>query len=104
MFEALRGIACFVTVSVSLLYGSRIAWYCGKKCHFQEKPATRKQAIFESIPAATLVYFFGFLIIFSLLINGVVTIVVSALTSAILLSSMVVSMAIPEFKRKPTRR
>jgi hypothetical protein len=104
MFEALRGIACFVTVSVSLIYGTRIAWVCGKKCNFNEKPEDKIHAISERFPAAAVVYFFGFLIIFSLCINGIVTIVVSSLTSAILLSGYVVSMAMPELKRKPTTK
>jgi hypothetical protein len=101
MFEALRGITCFVTVSVSLLYGTRIAWVCGKKCQFKELPENKKQALAESIPAAAIVYFFGFLIIFSSCIDGFVTIAASALTSSILLSGFVVSMAMPELKRKP---
>lgn len=104
MFEALRSIACFVTVSVCLLYGTRIAWCCGKKCNFKETPDHRKHALFESLPAATLIYFFGFLIVFNLLVNGFVTILISSVTSAILLSGMVVSMSIPELKRKPTPR
>lgn len=104
MFEALGGIACFVTVFVSLLYGTRIAWVCGKKCNFREDPEDKKQAISESLPAATLIYFFGFLIIFSFCINGFVTIVVCSLTSAILLAGFVVSMTMPELKRKPTAR
>ncbi len=104
MFDALSGIACFVTATVSLLYGTRIAWVCGKKCNFKEKPEDKIHAIFESIPTATAVYFFGFLIIFSLCINGLLTIVVSSLTSAILLSGFVVSMAMPELKRKPSNR
>jgi hypothetical protein len=101
MFEALRGIACFVTVSVSLIYGTRIAWGCGEKCTFKEKPEDKIHAILKSIPAATVVYLFGFLIIFSYCINGFLTIVVSSLISAMLLSGFVVSMAMPELKRKP---
>lgn len=101
MFEALRGIACFVTATVSFIYGTRIAWACGKKCNFQENPEEKKHAIAESLPAAALVYLFGFLIVFSLSINGFVTIVVSSLTSAILLAGMVVTMAMPELKRRP---
>jgi hypothetical protein len=104
MFEALRGMACFVTVSVSLIYGTRIAWFCGKKCNFKEDPEKRKQTLFESIPSAILVYFFGFVIIFSLNIDGFVTILVCSLTSAILLSSTVVTMAMPDLRRKPTAK
>jgi hypothetical protein len=104
MFDALKGLFCFVTVSVSFIYGTRIAWVCGKKCNFKEKPEDKIHTIFESIPAAALVYFFGFLIIFSLFINGVLTIIVSSLTSSILLSGFVVSMAMPELKRKPFKK
>lgn len=104
MFDALRGMACFVTISVSLIYGTRIAWVCGKRCHFMEEPARKKQTLSESIPAATLIYFFGFLVIFNLFLSGFVTILVTSLTSAILLSGMVVTMAMPELKRRPTSK
>ncbi len=104
MFEALRGMACFVTISVSLIYGTRIAWVCGKKCNFKEDPENKKQSLSESIPAATLIYFFGFLVIFNLCISGFVTILVTSLTSAILLTGTVVTMAMPELKRRPTAK
>ena len=104
MFEALRGMACFVTISVSLIYGTRIAWVCGKKCNFNEEPENKKQALYESTPAATLIYFFGFLVIFNLCISGFVTIFVTSLTSAILLTGAVVTMAMPELKRRPTTK
>lgn len=102
MFDALSGIACFVTVSVSLIYGTRIAWFCGRKCNFNENPEHRMHALFESVPAAAVIYFFGFLLVFGYFINGFLPIVLSSLTSAILLSALVVSMAMPELKRKPT--
>lgn len=101
MFLALKGITCFVTVTVCLIYATRIAWVCGKKCNFKAEPGERKHAIYESFPAATGLYFFGFVVIFSLAIDGFVTIFVCALTSAILLSSMVLAMAMPELKRRP---
>ncbi len=104
MFEALRDIASFVTVTVSLLYGTRIAWMCGKQCTFKEIPEEKKHVLIECIPAAAVVYLFGFLIIFSLSINGLLTIIVSSLTSAILLSGLVISMAMPELKRKPPEK
>lgn len=101
MFDALKGIACFVTAVVSFLYGTRIAWACGKKCNFNEKPEIRMHALFENIPAATIVYFFGFVIVFSHFIDGILTIIVSSLTSSILLAGFVVSLVMPELKRKP---
>jgi hypothetical protein len=100
MFEALSGMFCFVTAAVSLIYGTRIAWVCGKKCNFKEEPADKKLILSESIPSATAVYFFGFMIVFGYFIDGFVTIFLFSITSAILLSHMVVTMVMPELKRK----
>lgn len=101
MIEILCGLISFVTATVSFLYGTRIAWVCGKKCKFQESPADRKQLILMSIPAATAVYLFGFLIVFISIFDGFVTVLMPALTSAILLSLLMVSMPMPELRRKP---
>jgi hypothetical protein len=103
MFEALKGIASFVTVVVSFLYATRIAWVCGRKCNFKVRPEDRMHALYESIPAAVLIYLFGFLVIFSLCIDGVLSIVVSSLTSSILLAGFVVSLAMPELRRRPPK-
>ncbi|MGK2907656.1 MAG: hypothetical protein ACSLFH_15135 [Desulfuromonadales bacterium] len=102
MFEALIGIFGFVTATVSFLYGTRIAWVCGKKCHFKEDPENKKLLLSESLPSASAVYFFGFVIVFSLFFDGFLTVFVSSLTSAILLSHMIVTMAMPEMRRKPS--
>lgn len=104
MFEVMSGMLCFVTAMVSLLYGSRISWICGKKCAFKEQPEIKKQTLIESVPAAIAVYFFGFVVLFSYFINGVIVIVVSSITSAIILAIMVVSMAMPELRRRPSNR
>jgi hypothetical protein len=101
MFDALSGIFCFVTASVSFLYGTRIAWVCGKKCDFKADPESRMHLIVESLPSAALVYFFGFLLIFGYVINGFLTILICSLMSAVLLAGFVVSMAMPQLKRKP---
>ena len=101
MFEALREIFCFVTAAVSFIYGTRVAWFCGKKCPFREKPAARKELLMESVPAAIFIYFFGFVIVFNFAFDGFVTISVFSLISAIVLTNLVVSMAMPELKRKP---
>jgi uncharacterized protein (DUF983 family) len=102
MFDALSGMACFVTATVSFLYGTRIAWLCGKRCNFNEECEYKKQTLRGNLPAAIVVYFFGFLVVFSVMTNGLVTVVISALTSAILLSSFVVSMSMPSLKRNPS--
>lgn len=100
MFEALLGIFCFVTAAVSLIYGTRIAWMCGKRCNFKADPQDKKLLLFESIPSATAVYFFGFVVVFSYFMNGFFTIFLFSITSAIILAHMVVTMAMPELKRK----
>ena len=104
MFDIMSGMFCLVTASVSLIYGTRIAWMSGKKCDFKEDPHNKIHIVLESIPAATAVYFFGFIILFACLMDGPLTIFVSSLTSAILLAGFVVSMAMPELKRKPNNK
>ena len=104
MFHALQGIFCFVTATVSFLYGTRIAWVCGKRCQFHEDPHNKKVLLAESLPAASAVYFFGFVIIFSLIFDGFLTVFVPSITSAILLAHMVVTMAMPTLKGKRTGR
>jgi hypothetical protein len=99
MFEALKDIACFVTAFVSFLYGTRVAWVSGKKCQFSERPEDKTQSLRNSIPVATIIYFFGFLIVFSSVFSGFLTWIVFSLTSAIILASLVVSTAMPELKR-----
>ena len=102
MFDALKDIMCFVTAFVCFLYGTRIAWVCGKKCQFSQKPEIRYQSLFSNIPAAAIFYFFGFLIAFSYAFDVFLAKLVFSVTSAVLLSNLVVSIAMPELKRKPT--
>ena len=104
MFDIMSGMFCLVTASVSLIYGTRIAWISGRKCDFKTDPNNKLHIVLESIPAATAVYFFGFIIIFAYFIDGPLTIFVSSLTSAILTAGFVVSMAMPELKRKPDEK
>jgi hypothetical protein len=104
MFEALQGIFCFVTAAVSLIYGTRIAWMCGKRCNFKADPKDKKLLLFESIPSATAVYFFGFVVVFSYFMNGFLTVFLFSITSAIILAHMVVTMAMPELKRKSSSK
>jgi len=101
MIGILCGLISFVTATVSFLYGTRIAWVCGKKCNFKETPAIRKQLLSMSIPAATALYLFGFLIVFSTLFDGFVSVLMPAITSAMLLSFLMVSLPMPELRRKP---
>jgi hypothetical protein len=101
MFEALKDIVCFATTFVCFLCGTRIAWASGKKCQFNQKPEARFESLLRSIPSASIIYFFGFLIVFSYVFNGFMSKTVFSITSAFLLAITVVSMAMPELKRKP---
>jgi len=48
-----------------------------------------------------MVYSFGFFIAFSYYVNGTLPKIVFSLTGATILSTLIVSMAMPELKRKP---
>ncbi len=102
MFDLVSKMFCFVTATVSFLYGTRILWACGKKCNFVVAPAEKKQSLKATIPGGFVVYFFGFLIVFNEVLSGTLTIVTTSLVSALLLSHFVVSMAMPELKRNPS--
>jgi hypothetical protein len=102
MFHMLSGMFCFVTATVSFLYGTRICWVCGKKCTFDLAPAERIRTLKANIPGAFVVYSFGFIVAFSAILNGPVKILITALISALLLSHFVISMAMPAFKRNPS--
>ena len=102
MFDLVSEMFCFVTATVSFLYGTRILWACGKKCNFVVAPAEKKQSLKATIPGGFIVYCFGFLIVFNEVLSGTLTIVMTSLISALLLSHFVVSMAMPELKRNPS--
>ena len=102
MFEMVSEMFCFVTATVSFLYGTRILWACGKKCNFVVAPAEKKQSLKATIPGGVVVYSFGFLIVFTEVLSGTLTIVMTSLVSALLLSHFVISMAMPELKRNPS--
>ena len=102
MFHMLSGMFCFVTATVSFLYGTRICWICGKKCNFDVDPAEKKQILKANIPGGFAVYSFGFIVVFSAVLNGALTVVITSLVSAFLLSHFVISMAMPALKRNPS--
>ncbi len=102
MFDMVSGMFCFATATVSFLYGTRICWVCGKECHFGVKPSEKKQIITASMPSGFAVYSFGFFVVFSVTLNGALTIATTSLISALLLSHFVVSMAMPALRRNPS--
>jgi hypothetical protein len=103
MFDMVSGMFCFVTATVSFLYGTIIFCICVKKCNFEVAPAEKKQSLKATMPGGFAVYFFGFLVVFSEVLNGTLAIVITSLISSLLLSHFVISMAMPELKRNPSR-
>jgi hypothetical protein len=102
MFDMVSEMFCFVTATVSFLYGTRICWICGKKCNFGVAPAEKKQSLKATIPGGFVIYFFGFLVVLNEGLSGTLTIFITSLISALLLSHFVISMAMPELKRNPS--
>ena len=102
MFDMVSGMFCFLTATVSFLYGTRICWVCGKECKFDVDSAEKKQILKANIPGGFAVYSFGFFVVFSAVLNGALTIVITSLISALLLSHFVISMAMPALKRNPS--
>jgi len=102
MFDMVSGMFCFVTAIVSFLYGTRICWVCGKECNFKVAPAEKKRILRLNMPGGFAVYLFGFLVVFTTILNGITTIVITSLISAFLLSHFVISMAMPSLKRDPS--
>jgi len=101
MYEMLAGLICFVTMSVSLIFGTRITWHYGRKCQFRELAGDRKQILRGIFPVAVLIYSLGFISLFSLIFDGFGTILLYAFTSAVVLTAMVFSIAMPEMTRRP---
>ena len=101
MLEAFGAVVAFVTISVNFIYATRIAWSCGKKCDFKADPADKKPILRASVPAAAAIYSVGYIIIFNYVFDGFITILVFAVTSAIITANLVVAMAMPELRRRP---
>ena len=91
-------IALFVTAVVSFTYGTRVAWVCGKNCQFSESTEKKMGMLVRSLPGATIIFLFGFLVIYSAILASYLTWLVASVTSSIVLATVLVSMAMPEFK------
>lgn len=101
MIDIFSQMFCFVTASVSFLYATRICWMCGRSCSFVISPSERRDILKAKMPAGFAIYAFGFFILFSCRFDGGILITTLSLTSALILSHFVVSMAMPILKRRP---
>jgi hypothetical protein len=104
MIEIWIGVISFVTGFVSFVYGTRLCWECGRICHFGEKPEIKKKSLRSYLPAATAFFLFGFMLIFGKYTDTFLSRYVCSLTSAILLSHVLVSMFIPNLKHSQIRQ
>jgi len=106
MVDALTDIILFVTAFVSFSYGTRVAWSCGKNCNSRRTPEQRTESMKALLPAATLIYFFGFAITANYTFRwvlgsrpeelGFLAIVVMSLINAFLLSAAMAWLAMPK--------
>lgn len=101
MFDIVSGMFCFITTAISFLYGTRVCWVCGKDCNFGVEPHEKTRILRQRMPAGFAIYAFGFFVLFSFILDGAVAVTVSSLTSALILTHFVVSMAMPVLKRNP---
>lgn len=102
MLEGLIHIFCFVTITVSFIYGTAICLMSGRKCTFDQPPEKRKQLLKVSLPAAVILYSCGFMVLFNHFYGTYWKFTVFSLTSAILLAVFIMSMTMPKLKRNPS--
>ena len=106
MAIAFTDVLLFVVAFASFLYGTLIAWHCGKSCNSRRSAKERTEKIKSFMPGATLVYFFGFAItsnyFYELLLGnkpeqlGSIAILLMSLINAFLASSAVAWLAMPK--------
>ena len=90
MIDALAEIVCFVTVSVSFVYGTLLGLFSGEKFYYKRKHKIDSQILRGSYPLCLAMFCFGFVIIYSRFFKDHVTIFIAALASALVLSQIVV--------------
>jgi ABC-type dipeptide/oligopeptide/nickel transport system permease subunit len=90
MIEALGEIVCFVTVSVSFIYGTLLGLFSGEKFYYKRKHRVDSRILRGSYPLCLAIFCFGFVIIYSHFFKDHVTVFIAALASALVLSQIVV--------------
>ena len=96
MYDALKDLACFVTALIGFLYGARVCWGLGKKNPFKNQQDHRAVFLLENVPVAALFNFIGFFLLTRFWISNLVTLMVVSLTSAILLTVLVIAVSLPK--------
>jgi ABC-type dipeptide/oligopeptide/nickel transport system permease subunit len=90
MIEVLGEIVCFVTVSVSFVYGTLLGLFSGEKFYYKRKHKIDSQILRGSYPLCLAIFCFGFVIIYSHFFKDNVTILIVALASSLFLAQIVV--------------
>jgi len=90
MIDALAEIVCFVTVTVSFIYGTLLGLFSGEKFYYKRKYRVDSRILRASYPLCLAIFCFGFVIIYRHFLKDHVTILTAALASALVLSQIVV--------------
>jgi ABC-type dipeptide/oligopeptide/nickel transport system permease subunit len=90
MIEVLGKVVCFVTVSVSFIYGTLLGLFSGEKFYYKRKYKIDSQILRGSYPLCLAMFCFGFVILYSHFFEDHVTIFIAAFASALVLSQIVV--------------
>lgn len=101
MLDMFRHTMCFSTALLCLVCGARLCWACGRKFDCVIPPEDRKNYLQTCLPAAIVIYLFGFVIIFNYLYDDLAIIVSSSIICAILAAHFVVAMSMAEMNRNP---
>lgn len=88
--EALGKIVCFVTVTISFIYGTLLGLFSGKKFYYKRKYRVDSRILRASYPLCLLMFCFGFVIIYSYFFVDRLTLFIAAFASALVLAQMVV--------------
>ena len=90
MVDALGEIVCFVTASVSFVYGTLLGLFSGEKFYYKRKHGIDKRILRGSYPLCLAMYTFGFVITYRHFFNENITLVIAAFSSALVLAQFVV--------------
>ena len=100
MIEGLGEIVCFVTVSVSFIYGTLLGIFSGEKLYYKRKHKIDSQILRWSYPLCITVFCFGFVIIYIHFFKNHVTTFIASLSSALVAAQIVVFYSVTKTKTR----
>jgi len=90
MIDVLGEIVCFVTASVSFIYGTLLGLFSGEKFYYKRKHKVDSRILRASYPLCLVMFCLGFTIIYRHYFEDHLTIFIAAFASALVLAQMVV--------------